>query len=135
MGPKVWAPFVKNMKATLGTWLNRNSPILGTNDALQNNSPSSSILCTKSASVSDVTLSGKGRSGGGGGCGRSCDIEAGGNSGDEEEDFKVVCKVNRKKVLHLQYKLTMTPMDKPMTQKHRKKGMAKLHILGLGQHL
>ena len=70
------APFVKNMKAILGTFSNGNSLTLGTNDALQNNS-SSSMLCMRGSPIFDSTDVEGGGGGshsgkkGGGDCGSS----------------------------------------------------------------
>lgn len=67
-GPKGIGPFVRNMKATLGTRSKGYSLIFGTKEARQNNS-SSSMLCKRGEVVLDWLSLGGGGGGGSGGVG------------------------------------------------------------------
>ncbi|POO01877.1 hypothetical protein TorRG33x02_021690 [Trema orientale] len=113
MGAKGNSPFVKNMKATLGTGLYGDSVILGTNEARQNNS-SSSMLCISLASTPRSLEIGGGGAGDGDG---DCCCGNGGNSksdmfDDDELKNEQICDTELSKLLKLI--VVVIPRDKPM---------------------
>lgn len=132
-GDKGIAPFVKNMKAILGTCSNGNSLTLGTNDARQINS-SSSMVCMRGCPFFDSTVEEGGIGGGCGGkkggddCGRSC-----GSGGDSEG-----CKDEKEKrwdMYKLEFKQSVIPMDKPIRKETiwKRKGNCKRKFETLGK--
>ncbi|PON34919.1 hypothetical protein PanWU01x14_340590 [Parasponia andersonii] len=111
MDAKGNSPFVKNMKATLGTGLYGDSVILGTNEARQNNSASSMLWISLASTPRSL------KTGGGGAGDGDCCCGNGGNSksdmfDDDELKNEQICDMELSKLLKLI--VVVIPRDKPM---------------------